>query len=77
MVICVEIDYGSDTTVKNNNITSPSGNLTDFGTLADIEAQDFVGPATISANLVGGGVRYSVRVNYSPYGDHHRQQCDG
>ena len=62
VVVCVEIDYGSDTTVKNNNITSLSGN----GILTGIEAQHLVGPATISANFVGGGVRYGVRVNYSP-----------
>src|SRR5215469_8463850 len=45
VLICVEIDYGTATTVKGNNISSLSGALTDFGTLAGIEIQYLGGPA--------------------------------
>jgi len=66
VLICVEIDYATATTVKGNNISSLSGALTDFGTLAGIEIQYLGGPATISANDIGGGVRYGVFVQSSP-----------
>lgn len=66
VLICVEIDYGTDTTVKGNNITSLSGNLTDYGAFAGIETNELGGLATVSANFIGGGVRYGVRVQSSP-----------
>ena len=66
VLICVEIDYGIDTTVKGNNITSGVGTLTDFGTEVGIETNQLGGPATISANSIGGGVRYGVWVQSSP-----------
>jgi parallel beta-helix repeat protein len=52
--VCLEVDYGSNTTATNNlmNSVAPS--------FAGIEVQQLGGPATISENVLGGGYYFSI-----------------
>jgi parallel beta-helix repeat protein len=52
--ICVEVDYGSNTTVTNNLMNSLTTAFT------GIEVQQLGGPATISGNILGGGYYFSI-----------------
>src|SRR5215472_3027667 len=57
---CLEIDYGSNTTVEGNDVTSVPGSI--FG----ISTQNLAGPITISSNIVSGLITFGIAVELSP-----------
>ena len=58
---CVEIDYGTNTTVKGNDIVSVKG-----PTFYGIGVQKLAGPATISANFIRGYISWGISAQSSP-----------
>jgi len=59
--ICVEVDYGTNTTVKNNDLLSLMVNA-----VSGIEMQNLGGPATVSGNTISGNMSSGVSVFTSP-----------
>ena len=57
--VCLEMDYGSNTTATNNLLNSAAPSY------AGIEVQQLGGPATISGNILGGGYYFSIEAQNS------------
>jgi len=57
---CLEVDFGTGTTVKGNDIASVGF------TVDGIETQQLAGPATISANVIRGNIDWGIVAQSSP-----------
>jgi hypothetical protein len=65
---CVEIDYGTNTTVKGNGIAVKGNGIASVKgpTSYGIGIQKLAGPATISANVIRGNIDWGIVAQSSP-----------